>query len=179
MYLHFIKVNILVIILFVLSFFLISIPVDIDNFNYGSYLFLPHAIRVIAAVVFGKIAFFGLFISHLLVAEFLTSRALDINLLLSLIGSSSCFIAVFILNLFKMSKKNFNKIKFEQLLFLILFSSIVNTIGTFLVFDNIFIFSSIEFIFSYLVGDFFGGVLGFYLFIKIYSAIKKNDKKFI
>ncbi len=172
MYLHFLKVNILIVILFILSFSLISIPVDIEDFNYGSYLFLPHAVRVIAAAVFGKIAFCGLFVSHLLVAEFSSSRSIDINLLLSLIGSSSCYIAVFVLDIFKISNKDFNKIKFEQLLFLILFSSILNSIGSFLVFDNIFIFSSFKFIFSYLIGDFLGGVVGFYIFIKIYKNFK-------
>ena len=69
---------------------------------------------------------------------------------------------------------SFKGIRFEQLLFIILLSSIINSIGTFLVFDNIFIFSSFKFIFSYLIGDFVGGVVGFYLFIKIYTAYKRN-----
>ena len=170
----FIKINLLIIFLFILSFFLISIPVETENFNYGSYFFLPHSIRIIAAVIFGKIAFFGLFFSHLIVSEFSTSRMIDVNLLLSLIGSSSCYIAVFIMHVFKMSKADFKGIKFEQILFIILLSSIINSIGTFLVFDNIFIFSSFKFIFSYLIGDFVGGVIGFYIFIKIYSAYKKK-----
>ena len=174
MLLHFLKINLLIIILFILSFFLISFPVQTENFNYGSYFFLPHSVRVIAAVIFGKIAFLGLFISHLLVSEFSTSRTIDINLLLSLVGSSSCYIALFVTNIFKISNINFKGMKFEQLLFIILLSSIINSVGTFLVFDNIFIFSSFKFIFSYLIGDFVGGVIGFYVFIKIYTAYKKK-----
>ena len=170
----FIKINILIIFLFILSFFLISIPVENENFNYGSYLFLPHSVRVIAAVIFGKIAFFGLFVSHLIVSEFSTSRLIDVNLLLSLVGSSSCYIAVFITHVFKISKVDFQGIEFEKLLFIILLSSIINSVGTFLVFDNIFVFSSFKFIFSYLIGDFVGGMIGFYLFIKIYSAYKRK-----
>ena len=171
---QFIKVNVLIIILFILSFFLISIPIQTENFNYGSYFFLPHSVRVIAAVIFGKIAFLGLFISHLIVSEFSTTRAIDINLLLSLVSSSSCYMAVFITHIFRISNANFEKIKFEQLLFIILLSSIINSIGTFLVFDNIFIFSSLRFIFSYLIGDFVGGVIGFYIFIKVYTAYKNK-----
>ena len=170
----FFRINFLIIILFILSFFLISIPVQTENFNYGSYLFLPHSVRVIAAVIFGKIAFLGLFISHLIVSEFSTTRMININLLLSLVSSSSCYIAVFITHIFKITNINFEKIKFEQLLFIILLSSIINSIGTFLVFDNIFIFSSLKFIFSYLVGDFVGGVIGFYVFIKVYTAYKRK-----
>ena len=170
----FFRINFLIIILFILSFFFISIPVQTENFNYGSYLFLPHSVRVIAAVIFGKIAFLGLFISHLIVSEFSTTRMININLLLSLVSSSSCYIAVFITHIFKITNINFEKIKFEQLLFIILLSSIINSIGTFLVFDNIFVFSSFKFIFSYLIGDFVGGVIGFYIFIKIYSKYKKK-----
>ena len=137
MLLNFIKINFLIIFLFVLSFFLISIPVQTENFNYGSYFFLPHSIRIIAAVIFGKIAFFGLFVSHLIISEFSTSRMFDVNLLLSLVGSSSCYIAIFITHVFKISKVDFKGIRFEQLLFIILLSSIINSIGTFLVFDDI------------------------------------------
>ena len=77
-------------------------------------------------------------------------------------------------NVFKISKVDFQGIEFEKLLFIILLSSIINSVGTFLVFDNIFVFSSFKFIFSYLIGDFVGGVIGFYLFIKIYSAYKRK-----
>lgn len=136
---------------------------------YGNLIFLPHSIRLIAAIVFGWWVLPGLFIAHL-VSSLIAGHAIDSHSLLISTNASLCgYFAVFLITFFKV--KNFNhliNINFSQVLFVVLFAGIFNSIGDFLIkdyfFDNII---SINFIFSYIIGDFIGGFIGLYILLKL------------
>ena len=168
---NFLKINLIIFILFLVLYY---ITTGISSSSYGSYFFLPHAVRVIAAVIYGPVAFLGLFLSHFAVGEFFSDREININLLLSLVGSSMGYISFYILVLFKLINQNLHNTKFEHVLFIILLSSILNSVCNSLVFESISDLSNFKFITTYLVGDFLGGSVGFYLFLKILNKIEKK-----
>ena len=141
------------------------------NFDilYGNLVFLPHSIRLIAAIVFGWVVFPGLFIAHL-ASSLIAGHVIDgHSLLISANASLSGYFAVFLITFFKVKNLNqLTNINFSQILFVVLFAGIFNSIGNFLIkdyfFDNII---SINFIFSYLIGDFIGAFIGLYVLLKL------------
>ena len=136
---------------------------------YGNLVFLPHSIRLIAAIVFGWVVFPGLFIAHL-ASSLIAGHDIDVHsLFISANASLSGYFAVFIITFFKLKNLHqLTNINFSQILFVVLFAGIFNSIGNFLIkdyfFDNI---MSINFIFSYLIGDFIGGFIGLYILLKL------------
>ena len=136
---------------------------------YGNLVFLPHSIRLIAAIVFGWVVFPGLFIAHL-TSSLIAGHSIDgHSLFISANASLSGYFAVAIITFFKLKNLHqLTNINFSQILFVVLFAAIFNSIGNFLIkdyfFDNI---MSINFIFSYLVGDFVGGFIGLYVLLKL------------
>ena len=135
---------------------------------YGNLVFLPHSVRLIAAIVFGWVVLPGLFIAHL-ASSLIAGHSIDgHSLFISANASLSGYFAVFIITFFKIKNLNqLTNINFSQILFVVLFAGIFNSIGNFLIkdyfFDNI---MSTNFIFSYLIGDFIGGFIGLYVLLK-------------
>ena len=138
---------------------------DLD-FIYGNLLFLPHAVRLIAALIFGWISFPGMLIGHI-VCEFYFDEGL--SLLLAIYGASIVYLSIEILKYFKVfDLKNFNNVNFTNIIFIVFFASIFNAVGSFVILDYYNQIDSLNFIFSYFIGDFFGGFIGLYLFLKFF-----------
>ena len=140
---------------------------NLDLF-YGNLIFLPHSIRLIAAVIFGWVVWPGLYIAHLFSNIIVGNDINAHSLIISLNASLSGYIAVFIITFFNIKNfKDLTKIQFNHILFVVFFAGIFNSIGNFLIKDyflnNII---GINFILSYLIGDFIGGFIGLYLILK-------------
>tara|TARA_B100002019_G_scaffold90392_1_gene78117 strand:- start:286 stop:843 length:558 start_codon:yes stop_codon:yes gene_type:complete len=167
----FLIINFLVLLLFLFAYFIVT---NLPNFAkpYGSLVFLPNALRVICPLIFGLISIPGLFLGHVLAGIYLFQiNSSELIFLLSIEGSLVGFFALYILKIFKILELNFKNIKFEKILFFVLLVSLFHAIFAFLIFDynSNESFHSLKFIFSYFVGDFVGGTLGFYLFLKGYK----------
>ena len=164
-------INFLVLLLFLIAYFIVT---NLPNFAkpYGSLIFLPNALRVICPLVFGLISIPGLFLGHVLAGIYLFKiNSLELIFLLSVEGTLVGFFSLYILKIFKIIDLNFKSIKFEKILFFVLLVSLLHAIFAFLIFDynSNESFHSLKFIFTYFVGDFVGGTLGFYLFLKGYK----------
>lgn len=141
---------------------------NLDLF-YGNLIFLPHSVRLIAAIVFGWVVFPGLFFAHLL-SSIIAGHNVDIHSILISTNASLCgYLALLVINFFKIKNfKNLKDINFKHILFVVFFAGFFNSVGNFLIkdyfFENI---VSINFILSYLAGDFIGGFIGLYLLLKL------------
>ena len=152
-----------------LFFYQISMFLFNLDMLYGNLVFLPHSIRLIAAIVFGWFVLPGLFIAHL-ASSIIAGHIIDFHsLFISANASLSGYFAVYLITFFKI--KNLSKlsnINFMQILFVVLFAGFFNSIGNFLIKDYFFTnIMSINFIFSYLIGDFIGGFIGLYILLKL------------
>ena len=160
-----IKINSIICLSYIFLYFLSIYLWDLD-FIYGNLLFLPHAVRLIAALIFGWVTFPGMLIGHVF-CEFYFSEGL--NLLLAIYGACIVYLSVDILKYFKVfDLKNFNNVSFTHIIFIVFFASIFNAVGSFVIFDYYNQINSLNFIFSYFIGDFLGGFIGLYLFLKFF-----------
>ena len=160
-----IKINVLIAISYIFLYFFSLYLWGLD-FIYGNLFFLPHSIRIIAALVYGWICFPGLFIGHLFCDIFFDKSS---NYLLVIFGSTIVFIVIEILKYFQVfDLKNFNNVNFVHIIFIVFLASIFNALGSFIIFDFYDQINSFNFIFSYFVGDFLGGFVGLYLFLKFF-----------
>lgn len=160
-----IKVNVLIVFSFIFLHFLSIFLWQID-FMYGNLLYLPHSIRIIAALIFGWLSFPGLLIGHLF-CEIYADKGT--NYLLVIYGSSSVFIVVELLKNFQVfDLKKFNDVNFINIIFIVFLASIFNAVGSFIILDFYDQINSLNFIISYFIGDFLGGFIGLYLFLKFF-----------
>ena len=172
---HLIKLNLFILLTFV-GLYYFTLYLTIFNTPYGNIFFFPNALRIIAPIIYGIGSFPGLFLGHIYAGIFINDTN-DINLVLylSLEGSLIGFISYSILKKFKILDKNFKKIKFEKIIFFILFVSILHSLSAFLIYENRLTIElkSFKFIITYIIGDFIGGCIGFYVFCKwLYSLYR-------
>ena len=172
---HLIKLNLFILLTFV-GLYYFTLYLTIFNTPYGNIFFFPNALRIIAPIIYGIGSFPGLFLGHIYTGIFINDMN-DINLVLylSLEGSLIGFISYSILKKFKILDKNFKKIKFEKIIFFILFVSILHSLSAFLIYENRLTIElkSFKFIITYIIGDFVGGCIGFYVFLKFYYKVDK------
>ena len=164
MYTDFFKKNILIatafFLLFLASDFIFSI-----NSNIGNLIFLPNAVRVIAVLIGGWLMLPGLILGHGM-ASFLHEP----NILLILVGSICPFLAFYILKITNvLDLDKLYNIKFEQIIFFVFFTSFFNAVGSYFVLSTDLGTGNI-FIVRYFVGDFFGGILGLFIFLKLFKT---------
>ena len=160
----FFKKNILIaatfFLLFLLSDFIFSI-----NSNIGNLIFLPNAVRVIAVLIGGWAMLPGLILGHVM-AAFLNEP----NILLIVVGSICPFLAFYILKITNvLDLDKLYNIRFEQIIFFVFFTSFFNAIGSYFVLSADMGTGNI-FIIRYFVGDFLGGILGLFVFLKLFRA---------
>ena len=172
MYTDFFKKNILITISFFLLF-LVSDFIFSINSNVGNLIFLPNAVRVIAVLVGGWAMLPGLLLGHIL-ASFLDKP----NLLLILFGTTCPFIAFYILKISNvLDLDKLYNVKFEQIIFFVFFTSFFNAIGSYFVLSSE-IGEGTTFMLRYFTGDFIGGILGLYVFLKFLQTYTKKNKNF-
>ena len=160
-----IKVNVLIAVCYIFLYFFSLYLWEIDSI-YGNLLFLPHSIRIIAALIFGWLSFPGLFIGHLFCEIFLDKSS---NYLLVIYGSSCVFILIELLKYFQVfDLRNFNNVNFVNIIFIVFLASVFNSIGSFIIYDFYDQINSFNFIISYFIGDFLGGFVGLYFFLKFF-----------
>ena len=160
-----IKINVLIAVSYIFLYFFSLYLWKLESF-YGNLLFLPHSIRIIAALIFGWLSFPGLLLGHLFCAISFDNNT---NYLLVLYGSSSIFILIELLKSFQVfDLKNFKNVNFVNIIFIVFLASIFNSVGSFIIFDFYNQINSFNFIFSYFVGDFLGGFIGLYFFLKFF-----------
>ena len=142
----------------------------------AALIFLPHGVRVISTVVYGLRS-----LIHLLCAHVLTGLSFinDIYLLIPLSFVSTFCVWLTILIIYK--RKNglsLDQINFKNIILITLLASIINSIGNYLtkliLIDDYGTLFNQE-LFLYILGDFLGTVLLFFLYIK---WIKKYLIKF-
>ena len=160
----FFKKNILIaaafFLLFLVSDFIFSI-----NSNIGNLIFLPNAVRVIAVLIGGWAMLPGLILGHVM-AGFLNEP----NILLILVGSICPLLAFYILKITNvLDLDKLYNIRFEQIIFFVFFTSFFNAIGSYFVLSSDVGIGNM-FIIRYFVGDFLGGILGLFIFLKLYEA---------
>jgi len=154
------------------ALFVLSINFWQLNLTYGNLLFLPHSIRIIAALIFGWISFPGLLLAHIFCEAFIDGRN---NFILPIYGAAIVFVVVELLKYFEVFDfQQFSNVSFTNILFIVFLASVFNSIGSFLILDysnssalNEDIIS-FNFIISYIIGDFLGGFLGLYIYLKFF-----------
>ena len=172
---HLIKLNLFILLTFV-GLYYFTLFLAIFTAPYGNTFFFPNALRIITPIIYGIGAFPGLFLGHIYTGIFINDmNDLNLVLYLSLEGSLIGFISYYILKKFKILDKNFKKIKFEKVIFFILFVSILHSLSAFLIYENrvTIELKTFKFIITYIIGDFVGGCIGFYVFLKFYNKINK------
>jgi hypothetical protein len=160
----FFKKNILIAVtfffLFLVSDFIFSI-----NSNIGNLIFLPNAVRVIAVLIGGWAMLPGLILGHVM-AGFLNEP----NILLIVVGSICPFLAFYILKITNvLDLDKLYNIKFEQIIFFVFFTSFFNAVGSYFVLSSDVGIGTV-FITRYFVGDFFGAIIGLYIFLKLFKV---------
>ena len=172
---YLIKLNLLILLIFI-GLYYFTLLLIIFAKPYGNIFFFPNALRIITPLIYGFGSFPGLFIGHIY-SGIVINNINDLNLVLylSFEGSLIGFISYYILKKFKILDKNFKKIKFEKIIFFILFVSILHSVSAFLIYENRLLIEleTFKFISTYIIGDFIGGCIGFYVFLKFYNSINK------
>lgn len=160
-------INVSIFLSFITLYF-VSIYLWQLNLIYGNLLFLPHSIRIIAALIFGWISFPGLLLAHIFCEVLIDGNN---NIILPLYGAIIVFLVIEILKYFEVFDfQNFNNVSFINILFIVFLASIFNSIGSFLILDYIYgtKIGSFNFVVSYIIGDFLGGFVGLYIYLKLF-----------
>jgi len=117
---------------------------------FPSLIFIPHGIRVLACLIYGKEIFLGLFLGHVVCYIFVTSNINEI--FLGALGSTlSAYVALYII--YKKLDVNFNIINLKNIIYLSIVSAFINAFLSSLIKYNQF---SIDFLLQYFIGDFIG-----------------------
>lgn len=134
-----------------------------------SLIFLPHGIRVIFCLVYGKRIFLGLFLSHIISGIFITNSYFEI--IFGALGSTlSAYIALWIV--YKKVEVNFININLNNIIALSFVSSLINGLSSILVKQEQF---NINYFFQYTIGDF----IGVLILLLLINNNKKNILNFL
>jgi len=146
------------------------------DFTIGNYLWLPMGAKVLAFLLFGLWAFPGVLLGSLMSGVFLYDTW-NGNVLYgslgTLVGVFAPLVAIILMRFFKLSTFfDEGKINFRHVIFLIIFSSIINTLAKlFLYIDKVKSIDgkevdALNFIQSYLTGDILGGFVFVFIFLQ-------------
>ncbi|MDB3869667.1 hypothetical protein N9351_02250 [Candidatus Thioglobus sp.] len=174
-------INIIIALVIFLTSALMTWTGGID-ISVGNYLWLPMGAKILAFLLFGFWAFPGVLLGSLM-SGYILYNFLNVDTIYgplgSLIGAFAPMGAILIMRYFNLSTffDSDKKLEFRHVIFLIVLSSIINTIfKLFLYFGRVSgvddqQIDSPEFILSYLTGDILGGVVFILLTIKIVMPI--------
>ena len=185
-----IKINILIpffifIIMFLSQKFIIY-PVEVyvfrdENVDHASYLYLPHAVRIIAYYVMGPIALIPIFLSQCFTFIVFNNGELFNTVYLSSISTLSIYFGFTLYELIK--KDNLfnikNTVDWKKIIiigfFVSVFNSTLSTLYLSLGKGHNYFYETLNF--TYLIGDVLGLVFGMFLFIlglKFYVRWRSN-----
>ncbi|MDB3893267.1 hypothetical protein N9345_03660 [Candidatus Thioglobus sp.] len=174
-------INIIIALVIFLTSALMTWTSGID-ISVGNYLWLPMGAKILAFLLFGFWALPGVLLGSLM-SGYILYNFLNVDPIYgplgSLIGAFAPMGAILIMRYFNLSTffDSDKKLEFRHVIFLIVLSSIINTIfKLFLYFGKVsgvddHQIDSPEFILSYLTGDILGGVVFILLTIKIVMPI--------
>ncbi|MDB2589565.1 hypothetical protein N9Y32_00860 [Candidatus Thioglobus sp.] len=174
-------INIIIALVIFLTSALMTWTSGID-ISVGNYLWLPMGAKILAFLLFGFWALPGVLLGSLM-SGYILYNFLNVDPIYgplgSLIGAFAPMGAILIMRYFNLSTffDSDKKLEFRHVIFLIVLSSIINTIfKLFLYFGKVSgvddqQIDSPEFILSYLTGDILGGVVFILLTIKIVMPI--------
>lgn len=132
----------------------------------ASLVFLPHGVRILSYIFFGPKIFFGLFLAHFITGLNISSSYFDI-LFLSFFSAVCGLIAIKIYtgNFYLKNIKIFN---FKFIIYVSFIAAIINSISV----NTYKLFQGQNFnelytsqVFQFIIGDIFGTIVLFYLFI--------------
>ncbi|MCH9712001.1 MAG: hypothetical protein K0U20_05180 [Proteobacteria bacterium] len=146
----------------------------------GNYLWLPMGAKVLAFLLFGFWAFPGVLLGSLL-SGFLLYDFWNVNPIYgplgSLVGALAPMLAILIMQFFRLSNF-FNdgmKVQFGHVLFLVILSSLINTLFKLFIYLNKVTdlngqaIDPVQFIQNYLAGDILGGFVFIYIVFKFFT----------
>jgi hypothetical protein len=148
----------------------------------GHYLWLPMGAKILAFLLFGLWALPGVLLGSLM-SGYILYDFLNVDPVYgplgTLVGAFAPMIAILIMRYFHLSNffDNDKKLEFRHVIFLIVLSSIINTLSKLFIYlgrvsgPNNHQIDSTEFILSYLTGDILGGIVFIMLTIKIFMPI--------
>ena len=174
-------INIVIALVIFLTSALMSWTHGID-ITLGNYLWLPMGAKILAFLLFGLWALPGVLLGSLM-SGYILYNFLNVDPIYgplgSLIGTFAPMSAILIMRYFNLSTffDGDKKLEFSHVIFLIVLSSIINTLlKLFLYFGRVSgvdqqQIDSSEFILSYLTGDILGGIVFILLTIKIFMPL--------
>ena len=146
----------------------------------GNYLWLPMGAKVLAFLLFGLWAFPGVLLGSLM-SGFLLYDFWNVNPIYgplgSLVGALAPMLAILIMQFFRLSNF-FNdgmKVQFGHVLFLVILSSLINTLFKLFIYLNKVTdlngqaIDPVQFIQNYLAGDILGGFVFIYIVFKFFT----------
>ncbi|MCH9646315.1 MAG: hypothetical protein K0U08_06705 [Proteobacteria bacterium] len=146
----------------------------------GNYLWLPMGAKVLAFLLFGFWAFPGVLLGSLM-SGFLLYDFWNVNPIYgplgSLVGALAPMLAILIMQFFRLSNF-FNdgmKVQFGHVLFLVILSSLINTLFKLFIYLNKVTdlngqaIDPVQFIQNYLAGDILGGFVFIYIVFKFFT----------
>ena len=155
-----------------------------NDISIGNYLWLPMGAKILAYLLFGAWAFIGVLIGSLMSGIFLYDFWNGNEVygpLGTLVGVLAPLAAIVIMRYFQLSTFfAAGKINFRHVLFLVILSSLINTIGKlFLYIDKVKVddkeVDALEFMQSYLTGDILGGIVFVFIVLKLVLPLFKNQ----
>lgn len=162
-------VFILYLIFWIIQFFIISPIEDFFTSKISLYLpsliFLPHGIRVLSCLIYGREIFLGLLTAHIVAYAFIAN--IPVEIFFGALGSTlSAYLALYII--YKTIDVNLTNINIKKIFFLSFVSASINASFSCMIKYNQF---SIDYFAQYLVGDFIG--------VLILLLLINNNKKII
>ena len=151
-----------------LTFFQIQTSFQNSTIALGaaSLVFLPHGVRILSYVFFGPKIFYGLFLAHFITGLSISSSYLDILILASF--SSLCALIAIKIYTGTFHLKNIKIFNFKFIVYVSLIAAIINSLSV----NTYKLFQGQNFneiytsqVFQFIIGDVFGTIVLFYLFL--------------
>lgn len=151
---------------------------------FASLVYLPHGVRVLSTWLFGRIAFFplylGAFLSEILFTPVEVSTATTPTILLSIgVGASSSLVALEIMKLFgrNLYAGQTFQIHWKWLLIVGILASVINSVGQSIIFSGHFLSARLPDVLAiYAIGDLVGLVLTTLALMLIFRWIRLTTK---
>jgi len=175
----------LFIVLFILQDFFFKILQSSALPLAASLIYLPHGLRVLATLIAGSKILFGLFMGHLVTGMYIhynINQTLFLNdlitvLIIFITSIISTFCVFVSIKLLKNLDNGSREITLKKILFISIFSALINSLFVnltyYLFIDDWSIDSQI---FKYFFGDVFGGIIFFYIIKQFNKNIKFLEK---
>ncbi|MDG2395913.1 hypothetical protein [Candidatus Thioglobus sp.] len=155
-----------------------------NDISIGNYLWLPMGTKILAYLLFGAWAFIGVLIGSLMSGIFLYDFWHGNEVygpLGTLVGVLAPLVAIAIMRYFHLSTFiTVGKINFRHVIFLVILSSLINTLGKlFLYMNKVKVdgkdVDALAFMQSYLTGDILGGIVFVFIVLKLVLPLFKNQ----